>query len=71
MIAEEEILAKIRNSYSIFGQFRGQYQKQKPIRDELAKYLQSAYQENSELVVDLFWKDFESNLDRVGRQDLS
>ncbi len=62
MITEEEVLAKIRNVYSVLMQYRGQYQKQKPFRDELAQYLQSAYEENADLLVGLFWKDFEGIL---------
>ena len=58
MITEKEVLEKINNTYSILGQFRGNYQKQKPFRDELAQYLSSAYRENPELIVELFWRDF-------------
>jgi HEAT repeat protein len=64
MITEEEVLEKVNDIYAILVQFRGDYQKQKPFRDELAQYLHSAYRENPELIVELFWRDFEGKIDR-------
>ena len=60
MITEEEILQKIEDTWVVLKQYRAQYFKQKPFEDELLTFLLDAYQEDPQLMVNLFWKYFDS-----------
>ena len=60
MITEEEILQKIEDTWVVLKQYRAQYFKQKPFEDELLTFLLNAYQEDPQLMVNLFWKYFDS-----------
>lgn len=61
MVTEEQILREINNTNTILMEFRGNYEKQRPIGEQLARFLQKVFQEAPQFMVDLFWKYFEQS----------
>lgn len=59
MSTEERIYQVIDDYWAELMKFRGRYHLQKPIRDKLAQYFQKAFDDDPQLLVKLFWRDFE------------
>jgi len=59
MITEKQILQKIEDTWSVLMQYRAQHIKQKPFEDKLLAFLLKVYQEDPQLMVNLFWKYFD------------
>ena len=59
MKTEEQIFQTIDDFWAELMKFRGRYHLQKPIKDKLAQFLQKAFDDDPQLLVKLFWMDFE------------
>ena len=65
MKKEEQIFQTIDDFWAELMKFRGRYHLQKPIRDKLAQYLQKAFDDDPELLVELFWREFERPVEEL------